>query len=89
MLFRSIESTHYITIFNKWGHEKVDKLKNEGFNVVVLFEKPISEKKISSTLIRDLIVEGGEWETLVPKSVQKYVEELNLRERIIQLRKYK
>jgi cytidyltransferase-like protein len=83
-------AVHFITIFDDWGRDKVAKLLVQKMNVVVLFEKPEREKKISSTLIRDLIVEGDlSWRELVPETVVQHVERIDLKNRIVQLRKYK
>jgi len=83
------EAIHYLTIFDDWGREKLDELKGEGLNVKVLFEKTLKEKKISSTMVRDKIVEGGGWQNLVPNSVVPYLNEWKIRDRLIESRKFK
>lgn len=80
------EGTHYLTIFDEWGDNKTDKLKSYGLTTSVLFRKDISEKDISSTMVRELMIKKGNWQELVPKSTVKHLENWQLRERLIKMR---
>lgn len=82
------DSIHYLTIFDKWGNSKVEKLKNENLNVVVLFEKKESEKLISSSLIRHNILNNLPYDSLIHPCVNKYIEEFSLKARLTELIKY-
>ncbi len=56
----------YTTIREPWNIEKVHILKDEGYNVDVLWDK-CGEKKISGTFIRQLIRQDNpHWKSLVP-----------------------
>lgn len=68
----------YVTIYDKWGQEKMDRLNALGFKVESLWTRSIEEKKIASTDIRRAIREGNDWEKYVPKSVYDYIKNNNL-----------
>ena len=76
-------STHYLTIFDEWGERKIKLLQQNGFETSVLFRKPISEKKISSTDVRNSIIKQSKWEHLVPSACRRNLSELNIFERLI------
>lgn len=75
-----LEATSFFTIYDKWGYEKLDRLKSLGYKTIVLFDD--REKKMCSTDIRTAIVEGKEWRHLVPAVVYDYMAENNLIEKI-------
>ncbi len=77
-----IDAIHFLTIFDDWGRKKKQILEDAGFFVEVLKDRPIEEKFICSTQIRDLIVRGEEWKYLVPPAVFKYITENKLDQRI-------
>jgi nicotinamide-nucleotide adenylyltransferase len=57
----------YIRLFSDWGGTKLERLRDAGFEVVVLDEG--AEKELSGAEVRAAIREGREWEQLVPPSV--------------------
>ena len=59
--------TQYIRLFSDWGGTKLDRLREAGYEVVVLDEG--SEKEISGADVRAALREGGEWESFVPAGV--------------------
>lgn len=71
-------ATHFLTIYDAWGMEKKRVLESYGYNVEVLWKCDLSEKKISGTEVRQLILDGKEWRHLVPAAVYNYVIEYNL-----------
>ena len=80
------EGIHYLTIFDEWGENKNDKLKKYGLKTSILYKRDNSEKKISSTMVRELIVRKGNWKELVPKSTAKHLEDYQLHDRLIKIR---
>ena len=76
------DATYYMTIYDNWGEEKYKILSDLGLDVSVLWRRDLSEKGISGSEIRTQIALGGEWASLVPKSVYKYLTENHLAERI-------
>jgi len=63
--------TQYIRLFSHWGGTKLDRLREAGFEVVVLDEG--SEKEISGADVRSALRVGGDWERLVPPGVARVI----------------
>jgi nicotinamide-nucleotide adenylyltransferase len=57
----------FIRLFSDWGGTKIDRLREAGFEVVVLDEG--AEKQVSGAEVRAAIRDGGDWESLVPPRV--------------------
>lgn len=78
-----LDATSFFTIYDKWGYEKLQRLSALGYGTVVLFDD--REKKMSSTEIRNKIVNGDNWKQMVPNAVYRYVEENGLTEKVKQM----
>jgi nicotinamide-nucleotide adenylyltransferase len=59
--------TQYLRLFSDWGGTKLDRLRDAGYEVVILDEG--AEKEISGREVREAIRSGGDWEALVPPAV--------------------
>jgi nicotinamide-nucleotide adenylyltransferase len=57
----------FIRLFSDWGGTKLDRLRDAGYEVVVLDEG--SEKEVSGAQVRAAMREGSDWERLVPPGV--------------------
>jgi nicotinamide-nucleotide adenylyltransferase len=57
----------FIRLFSDWGGTKLDRLREAGYEVVVLDEG--TQKEISGADVRAALREGGDWESLVPRGV--------------------
>ena len=57
----------FIRLFSDWGGTKLERLREAGYEVVVLDEG--TEKELSGADVRAAIREGRDWETLVPRGV--------------------
>jgi hypothetical protein len=57
----------FIRLFSDWGGTKLDRLREAGYEVVVLDEG--AEKEVSGAEVRAALREGGDWESLVPPGV--------------------
>ncbi len=77
-----LSATSFFTIYDKWGYEKLHRLKELGYGTVVLFDD--REKKMCSTDIRQAIIDGTEWKQLVPNAVYEYLIENNLIDKVKQ-----
>jgi nicotinamide-nucleotide adenylyltransferase len=66
--------TQYLRLFSEWGGTKLDRLREAGYEVVVLDEG--EEKEISGADVRATLREGGDWESLVPPGVARVIREL-------------
>ena len=65
---------HFIRLFSDWGGTKLDRLREAGYEVVVLDEG--AEKEISGGDVREALRNGGDWETLVPPGVAAVLKRL-------------
>jgi nicotinamide-nucleotide adenylyltransferase len=66
--------TQYLRLFSAWGGTKLDRLRDAGYEVVVLDEG--AEKTISGADVRAALREGRGWESLVPPGVAEILREL-------------
>lgn len=78
-----LNATSFFTIYDKWGYEKLERLKSLGYGAVVLFDD--REKKMCSTEIRERIFLGTEWKDMVPNAVYEYIVANGLNEKVIKL----
>jgi nicotinamide-nucleotide adenylyltransferase len=68
--------TQYLRLFSDWGGTKLDRLRDAGYEVIVLDEG--AEKEISGAEVREALRAGGDWESLVPPGVARVISELEL-----------
>jgi nicotinamide-nucleotide adenylyltransferase len=66
--------TQYLRLFSAWGGTKLERLREAGYDVVVLDEG--ADKEVSGSDVRDAMRNGGVWESLVPKGVADVVRDL-------------
>lgn len=68
------DAVHFLTVYDSWGDEKVERLRALGLRVEVLWRR---ERKVTTgTEIRSLIRAGRPWEHLVDAAVARTVREL-------------
>ena len=65
---------HFIRLFSDWGGAKLDRLREAGYEVVVLDEG--AEKEVSGADVREALRNGGDWEPLVPPGVAALLKRL-------------
>lgn len=65
--------TQYLRLFSEWGGTKLERLREAGYEVVVLDEG--AEKEISGADVRAALREGGDWESMVPPGVAQMIRE--------------
>jgi nicotinamide-nucleotide adenylyltransferase len=66
--------TQYLRLFSEWGGTKLDRMRDAGYEVVILDEG--AEKAISGRDVREAIREGREWEPFVPPAVARVIRSL-------------
>ena len=66
--------TQYLRLFSEWGGTKLERMRDAGYDVVILDEG--AEKEISGRDVRDAIRSGGDWEALVPSPVARVIRSL-------------
>ncbi len=70
----------FVTILDRWGHEKTERMRSLGYEVEVLWEK--TEKNISSSMIRGFIARGEDWRVFVPEATHRFVVQNGIDKRI-------
>jgi nicotinamide-nucleotide adenylyltransferase len=65
----------YLRLFSEWGGTKLDRLREAGYEVVILDEG--GEKAVSGAEVREAIRAGGDWESLVPAGVARVIRSLD------------
>ena len=68
--------TQYLRLFSEWGGTKLERLRDAGYNVVILDEG--ADKEISGIDVREALRAGGDWESLVPPGVARVIRSLEL-----------
>jgi nicotinamide-nucleotide adenylyltransferase len=66
--------TQYLRLFSEWGGTKLERLRDAGYEVVVLDQG--AEKEISGADVRAALRQGGEWESFVSPGVARVIREL-------------
>jgi len=67
--------TQFLRLFSAWGGEKLDRLREAGYEVMILDEG--AEKELSGADVREALRSGAEWEQLVPAGVARVLRELD------------
>jgi len=68
----------FISVFEKWGYEKVEIFKSKGYSVKIIHDKSTSKKLTSGSEIRSMIGKNHNWTPLVPKAVVNLILNQNL-----------
>jgi cytidyltransferase-like protein len=66
--------TQYLRLFSQWGGTKLDRMREVGYEVVILDEG--TEKGISGRDVREAIRDGADWGRLVPPGVARVIRSL-------------
>lgn len=66
--------TQYVRLFSEWGGTKLARMRDAGYDVVVLDEGV--QKEVSGADVRAALRAGGDWEPLVPPGVARVIREL-------------
>ena len=67
--------TQYLRLFSDWGGTKLERMREAGYEVVVLDEGV--EKEISGADVRAALRAGEDWEALVPQGVARVIRSLD------------
>jgi nicotinamide-nucleotide adenylyltransferase len=71
----------FIRLFSDWGGTKLERLRDAGYEVVVLDEG--AAKEVSGADVRAAIREGGDWESQVSPGVAEVLKRLERRVRVL------
>jgi nicotinamide-nucleotide adenylyltransferase len=66
--------TQYLRLFSEWGGTKLERMRDAGYDVVILDEGV--EKQLSGRDVRAAIRERADWEVLVPAGVARVIRSL-------------
>jgi len=66
--------TQYLRLFSEWGGTKLERMRDAGYEVVILDEGV--EKEISGRDVREALRDGRDWELLVPAAVARVINSL-------------
>jgi cytidyltransferase-like protein len=66
--------TQFLRLFSEWGGTKLDRMREAGYEIVVLDEG--ADKEISGADVRAALRSGGDWEALVPPGVARVIKSL-------------
>jgi nicotinamide mononucleotide adenylyltransferase len=75
-------SAHFLTIYDDWGRCKKERLEAAGFRVIVLWDRPLHEKRITGSALRRSMAAGSAWERDVPRGVATLLEAWGIPERL-------
>jgi len=64
-----LDAVFFLTIYDDWGEKKLKIFQDLGLKTEILWRRPLTEKGLSSSTIRELITTGQSWEHLVPEPV--------------------
>jgi cytidyltransferase-like protein len=67
-------ATQYLRLFSDWGGTKLERMRDAGYEVIILDEGV--EKEISGRDVREAMRAGADWETLVPPAVARVINSL-------------
>ena len=65
-------TTQYLRLFSAWGDTKLERMREAGYEVVVLDEG--AEKELSGADVRAAMRSGDGWKALVPPGVARVIE---------------
>lgn len=77
-----MDAKFYMTIYDEWSREKREKLVALGCDIEVMWERSNADKFTSGTEVRNRIIKGLKWDTLVPNFVFQYVRENGIDDKI-------
>jgi len=80
-----LNATFFLTIYDKWGKQKLEMFTRMGLITEILWEKPLAQKGINASEVRRLMAKNQTWEHLVPKAVERLMKEWEIPKRIKQL----
>jgi cytidyltransferase-like protein len=66
--------TQYLRLFSEWGGTKLERMRDAGYEVVILDEG--AEKQLSGRDVREALRTGSDWELFVPPGVARVIRSL-------------
>ena len=73
---------YFLSIYDQWGETKLTRFHDLGLRTHVLWRRAEADRVTSGSAIRDRIITGGDWESLVPQATARVIREFGIVERI-------
>ncbi len=70
-----MDAVFFLTIYDDWGIQKKIYFRSLGLKIHILWEVPLEKKGLSSSNIRDAMINNDKWEHFLPPSVTKLMKE--------------
>jgi len=80
-----IDAIFFLTIYDEWGRKKKELLESLELKIHVLWEVSLKNKGLSSSDIREAMINDIQWEHFVPTSVGKLIKKWNIIDRLKKL----
>jgi len=77
-----LDAVFFLTIYDDWGRQKLAFFKSLKLATHVLWDVPPQDKGISGSDVRQLMVQGGAWERLVPPVAAQLLQRWGIPERL-------
>jgi nicotinamide-nucleotide adenylyltransferase len=80
-----LDATFFVTIYDDWGRAKLQRFNDLGLRTHVLRDVPNDEKGLSASQVRQLMQQGGNWQSLVPPAAARLLVQWDIPQRLLQL----
>jgi len=70
-----VDEIFFLTIYDDWGRQKKKFFESLGLKIHVLWEVSLENKGLSSSDIREAMINGKPWEHFVPASVARLMKQ--------------
>lgn len=77
-----LDATFLLTIYDDWGERKLARFTELGLSTEILWRRPLAQKGLTSTEIREKIRAGAPWQELVPPATVPLIQGWDLRSRL-------
>lgn len=77
-----MNAVFFLSIYDDWGRKKLSQFKSLNLKTHVLWEVSSEQKGLSATDIRDNMIEGRDWDHLVPEATARLCRKLDMPDRL-------
>jgi nicotinamide-nucleotide adenylyltransferase len=81
-----LDAIFFLTIYDDWGKQKKQYFESLGLKIHVLWEVPLEKKGLSSSDIREAMIQDKKWEHFIPTSVVDLLKRWDIISRLKKLR---
>ncbi|MFX0145608.1 MAG: adenylyltransferase/cytidyltransferase family protein [Candidatus Hodarchaeota archaeon] len=80
-----LDAVFFLTIYDDWGRQKKKYFQTLGLKIHVIWEVTLENKGLSSSDIREAMINDRPWKQFVPSSVARLVKEWGIIDRLKEL----